>query len=87
MEKRLNYFDNLLLWSGKLLMNAPNLIQDPTDINNLDGDIGGGIIAMIWGTRHFFTALLSPLFMWWLFLSQANGSMTNAVELGQQFRL
>jgi len=61
-------------------MNAPSLIQDFSGIINLEGD-GGGIIATIWGSRRFFTAFLSPIFMWWLFSSQANGSMTNAVEL------
>jgi len=71
-----NYFGNLILWSGILLMNAPSLIDIPS--SSIEG---GSILARIWDTRRAVVALLSPLFMWWFFSSQANGSMTNAVEL------
>ena len=71
-----NYFGNLILWSGILLMNAPSLIDIPS--SSIEG---GSILARIWDARRAVGALLSPLFMWWLFSSQANGSMTNAMEL------
>lgn len=81
VSQRPNYFGNLLLWGGILLMNAPSLIQDPTlgGVGGLEG--GGGIVARVWGARRAVAAFLSPLFMWWLFSSQANGSVTNAIEL------
>ena len=71
-----NYFGNLMLWSGVLLMNAPSLIENPT--NAIEG---GGIFARIWGTRRAVVSFLSPLFMWWLFSSQAECSFSNALEL------
>jgi len=74
-----NYFGNLLLWGGILLMNAPSLIQNPTGAGSLEG--GGGIVSTVWGTRRAVVALLSPMFMWLLFSTQAGGSMTSAMEL------
>eukprot|EP00594_Rhizosolenia_setigera_P019126 CAMPEP_0178978948 /NCGR_PEP_ID=MMETSP0789-20121207/25519_1 /TAXON_ID=3005 /ORGANISM="Rhizosolenia setigera, Strain CCMP 1694" /LENGTH=276 /DNA_ID=CAMNT_0020668897 /DNA_START=228 /DNA_END=1058 /DNA_ORIENTATION=+ len=66
-----NYFGNLLLWSGILVMNAPALIDTPSK---------GGILSKIWSTRRLFLAFLSPAFMWALFYGQASGSMLNTVE-------
>jgi len=82
--QRPNYFGNLLVWSGILLMNAPSLLQNPTTgLENAGGVSVSGIVARVWGARRAITAFLSPLFMWWLFSSQANGSLTNAMELAK----
>ena len=43
-----------------------------------------GILSFLWRSRRLFIALLSPMFMWTLFSGQANGSITNAVELAQE---
>ena len=55
-------------------MNSDSLIEPATV-----GD--EGIVSLLWRSRRLFIALLSPLFMWTLFSGQANGSITNAVEL------
>lgn len=66
-----NYFGNLLLWLGILVLNAPALIDTPSD---------GGLWQSIWGARRLFLALVSPLFMFGLFHGQASGAMLNTVE-------
>jgi len=84
ISQRPNYFGNLLVWSGILLMNAPSLIQNPAASLEGVGTAGGsGIVARVWGARRAVAACVSPLFMWWLFSSQANGSLTNAIELAR----
>jgi steroid 5-alpha reductase family enzyme len=72
-----NFFGNLLLWTGILIMNADSLIQ----IEGGGEDIVSNTLAVLWGSKRFALACLSPLFMWTLFSGQANGSITNAVEL------
>jgi steroid 5-alpha reductase family enzyme len=68
-----NWFGNLALWSGIFLLNAPALIE------NLGPN--ASFLQKVWGARRMFAAALSPLFLWALFSGQANGSMTNALEL------
>mmetsp|Transcript_25535 Transcript_25535/g.59315 ORF Transcript_25535/g.59315 Transcript_25535/m.59315 type:complete len:143 (+) Transcript_25535:315-743(+) len=70
-----NFFGNLLLWSGIFCMNAPALVETPK---------GTGLWAKIWAARRTGVALLSPLFMFLLFSGQANGTITNAVQLAQK---
>lgn len=81
ISQRPNYFGNLLVWSGILLMNAPSLLQNPTSLESAGGT--SGIVARVWGARRAVAAALSPLFLWCLFSSQANGSLTNAIELAK----
>ena len=78
-----NFFGNLLLWSGIFLMNASSLVEPTTlaDPSSTTGGGGGGILATVWSYRRIFYALASPAFMFLLFSGQANGSITNAVEL------
>eukprot|EP00543_Licmophora_paradoxa_P012014 CAMPEP_0202463796 /NCGR_PEP_ID=MMETSP1360-20130828/59500_1 /ASSEMBLY_ACC=CAM_ASM_000848 /TAXON_ID=515479 /ORGANISM="Licmophora paradoxa, Strain CCMP2313" /LENGTH=92 /DNA_ID=CAMNT_0049086823 /DNA_START=407 /DNA_END=685 /DNA_ORIENTATION=- len=63
-------------------MNAPALIEP------IGASVGGGgnisIWKRLWSWRRLSLALLSPLFMWTLFSGQANGTITNAVELANQ---
>lgn len=67
-----NFFGNLLLWSGVLIMNSDSLIASGGD---------GDILSTLWGARRLLVALLSPMFLWALFSGQANGTITNTVEL------
>ena len=68
-----NFFGNLLLWTGILIMNSDSLIQGVGE--------DGNILTALWGSRRFALACLSPLFLFSLFSGQANGNITNAVEL------
>mmetsp|Transcript_13628 Transcript_13628/g.25599 ORF Transcript_13628/g.25599 Transcript_13628/m.25599 type:complete len:377 (+) Transcript_13628:7022-8152(+) len=72
-----NFFGNLLLWSGIFIMNCDSLIEHSVSD-------GRGILSYLWSSRRLFVAFLSPLFMWTLFSGQANGSITNAVELAHK---
>lgn len=67
-----NLFGNLLLWSGIFIMNSDSLIESGGD---------GGILSTLWGARRLILASLTPLFLWTLFSGQANGTITNAVEM------
>lgn len=69
-----NWFGNLALWSGIFLLNAPALIENSN----------GSILQRIWGARRMIVAALSPLFLWALFSGQANGTVTNALELANK---
>jgi len=71
-----NWFGNLLLWSGMFLINAPALIQTPSD--------GTSFLQRIWGARRLILSLFSPLFLLALFSGQANGSITSALELANK---
>ena len=66
-----NWFGNLLLWTGIFVMNAPALIvpSSSLSINKIN--------ATNWLTRHWRVgvALLSPLFMTWLFYGEATGQL------------
>jgi len=72
-----NFFGNLLLWTGIFVMNASSLVELPNDD-------GGGMLTMVSKFGRVFIALLSPLFMWTLFSSQANGTFSNTVELANK---
>jgi len=72
-----NWFGNLLLWTGIFIINMSSLVEP----RNRDE---GGIPAFMWRARRVFIALLSPLFMYTLFSSQATGSLTPAVELANK---
>lgn len=75
-----NFFGNLVLWFGILIMNADSLIVIPDSVAD-----GGGVISnmlsTLWASRRACIALLSPLFMWTLFSGQATGTMMNSVKL------
>jgi len=68
-----NFFGNLVLWSGILLMNGPSLI-DPMPPN-------AGIMQRLWGCKRLFVSFLTPLFLWSLFSAQANGSLSKTIDL------
>jgi steroid 5-alpha reductase family enzyme len=72
-----NFFGNLLIWIGILIINAPSLIE-PTSVVVKSPS---SIFMQLWSFRRFGLALLSPLFMWTLFYGQASGSITNSVAL------
>ena len=57
-------------------MNSDSLIQS--------GGEDATILSTIWGARRLFIALASPLFMYTLFSGQANGTITNTVELANK---
>lgn len=73
-----NWFGNLLIWTGILVMNAPALIDVPVPA------VAGGDVTLwetIWSYRRLALACVSPAFMWFLFNGQAKGSLTSTVEL------
>ncbi|CAJ1937860.1 unnamed protein product [Cylindrotheca closterium] len=93
-----NYLGNLILWFGILVMNAPWLIESSmsatplftgaptTDGAGIIGLLVGGLkssVNWLWRCRRLIVALVSPLFMWQLFNSQASGTMMNTVELAK----
>jgi len=74
-------------------MNLPALIEPAAAAVSTTGGGGGGnkvaswiqqIGGCLWRFRRVGVALLSPWFMWTLFSGQANGTITNAVELAVQ---
>jgi steroid 5-alpha reductase family enzyme len=67
-----NWFGNLLLWTGVLIMNAPTLLAE------VPGENG----AARW--LRFGGALLSPLFLLTLFSAQATNKMGGAVTLANE---
>jgi steroid 5-alpha reductase family enzyme len=64
-----NWFGNLLLWSGILVLNAPALIE-PVSTKR-----GATLLHRAWGCRRLALALLGPAFMWTLFDAQATGKI------------
>ncbi len=71
-----NFFGNLILWTGILIMNSDSLL-----VINSGGSNSSNVFSNLWESRRLVLACLSPLFLWTLFNGQANGSITNAVEL------
>lgn len=65
-----NWFGNLVLWAGILIMNAPALVE-PAPARKKGGI--GMLAATLWRYRRVGVTLLSPLFMLYLFYSQATG--------------
>lgn len=84
-----NYFGNLLLWLGILVMNVPWLIESVTATPLIPTSVTEGstfrmiysAINGLWRFRRFIIALVSPWFLWTLFNSQAQGTMGNSVTL------
>lgn len=74
-----NWFGNLLLWTGILVMNLPALIE-PMPAGTDHGFVSG-LLLRVWSVRKLLLGCLGPGFLWLLFNGQATGSITNAVEL------
>jgi steroid 5-alpha reductase family enzyme len=68
-----NWFGNLVLWAGIFVMNAPALIGPVPPKATL--------MKRLLSFNRVGLALVSPLFMLYLFSGQANGSITDAVGL------
>jgi len=89
-----NFFGNLLLWLGILIMNGDSLIEcgrgrlwNPNKTLPLSTRLPSSvstILSLIWKARRLFLALLSPCFMYLLFHGQASGYITNSVQLAIQ---
>ena len=75
-----NWFGNLLLWTGILVMNLPALI-DPLPAVGADNETVTGLMLRLWSVRKLLLACLGPGFLWLFFNGQATGSITNSVEL------
>ncbi len=71
-----NFFGNLLLWSGILIMNVDSLIEPIKE--------GDGLLSALFGSWRAWIALLSPIFMWTLFYGQSSGVIANSVELANK---
>lgn len=76
-----NWFGNLLLWTGILVMNMPALIEPLSAVGGTDSESGAGFLIRLWSVRKLILACLGPSFLWLLFNGQATGSITNSVEL------
>mmetsp|Transcript_10677 Transcript_10677/g.25702 ORF Transcript_10677/g.25702 Transcript_10677/m.25702 type:complete len:360 (-) Transcript_10677:29-1108(-) len=76
-----NWFGNLLLWTGILVMNLPALIEPLSVVGGADSGESAGLLVRLWSLRKLIVACLGPGFLWLLFNGQATGSITNAVEL------
>jgi len=76
-----NWFGNLLLWTGILVMNLPALIEPLSTMVGADKEGGAGLMMRLWSFRKLVLACLGPAFLWVLFNGQATGSMLNSVEL------
>eukprot|EP00536_Pseudo-nitzschia_multiseries_P004873 jgi/Psemu1/189215/e_gw1.85.10.1 len=75
-----NWFGNLLLWTGILVINLPALIEPLSTIVGTENEAGAGLLMRLWSFRKLILACLGPGFLWVLFNGQATGSVTNAVE-------
>lgn len=71
-----NFFGNIVLWLGILVMNSDSLIE-PFNTSL-------GVFHKIWGCRRLLLSFLSPMFMWTLFNGQARGKLTNSVQLANR---
>ena len=78
-----NFLGNLILWSGIFLINAPGLIE-PLPKPLLSHGFFEGLVALVKSTKRLWIACLSPLLLWTLFSGQADGSISNAVELAKK---
>ena len=76
-----NWFGNLLLWTGILVMNLPALIDPLPAAVGTDNGVASGLLIRLWSVRKLILACLGPGFLWLLFNGQATGSITSAVEL------
>ena len=64
-----NWLGNLLLWTGVLVMNAPALVEPVLFPNRATW------LTRVWSYRRVGLAACSPLFMLYLFWSQATGRL------------
>jgi len=69
-----NWFGNLVLWAGILVMNAPAMIEPAASWTN-SASTGVSWYGNLWRYRRVLVALLSPMFMWYLFQGQATGAI------------
>lgn len=76
-----NWFGNLLIWAGILIMNAPALIDVPAAVAVGEN---ASFLDIAWRYRRLALACLSPAFMLFLFNGQANGSLTTTSELAKK---
>lgn len=80
MSQHPNFFGNLVLWSGILIMNIPALIlpasTSPASLSTV-------LLTTLWKYHRLALALISPVFMWGLFYGQATGLVTNAKQLAE----
>mmetsp|Transcript_6587 Transcript_6587/g.16040 ORF Transcript_6587/g.16040 Transcript_6587/m.16040 type:complete len:370 (+) Transcript_6587:106-1215(+) len=74
-----NWFGNLLLWTGILVMNLPALIEPLPEVGAKNA--ASGLLMRLWSVRKLVLACLGPAFLWLLFNGQATGSITTSVEL------
>lgn len=75
-----NWFGNLVLWTGILVMNLPALIE-PLPPGATDKGFLSLLLLRFWSVRKLVLGCLGPGFLWLLFNGQATGSITNSVEL------
>lgn len=75
-----NWFGNLVLWTGILVMNLPALIE-PLPPGATDKGFLSLLLLRLWSVRKLVLGCLGPGFLWLLFNGQATGSITNSVEL------
>jgi hypothetical protein len=57
-------------------MNAPAMVEHVP--------AGASLVARVLSYKRVAISLLSPLFMTWLFRGEADGTITNAVELSKK---
>ena len=75
-----NWFGNLLIWAGILIMNAPALVDASAVVAAAEK---ASFFEIVWRYRRLALACLSPVFMLYLFNGQADGSLTTTVELAK----
>jgi hypothetical protein len=73
MSQHPNYFGEILVWSGIFIVNAPSLVE-----RAYPGDSTARRLSCYWRVA---LAVLGPLFVCASLAAQANGSLSNAVEL------
>ena len=76
-----NYFGNLLLWIGILVMNLPALIEPLPAGSGSENGVIVNLAMRLWSIRKLILSCLGPGFLWLLFNGQASGSFMNTVEL------
>jgi len=67
-----NWWGNLMLWTGILVMNAPALVEPATAKG-----AATTIWRKLWSYRRLALAFVGPVFMWTLFDAQATGKILN----------
>jgi len=75
-----NYFGNLCIWTGILMLNAPSLMG-PIPVGKLRAS---AFFSAIMQRRRFILGALSPLFLALLFYGQSTGFIANSAELAMK---